>query len=229
MHDGEHDGPLPEIPTLDEVAAAFPVLLATLAPQPSIREIGVNATASSRNGGRFELETAAIMYAILWNPDDLDDPVNHVELAPDMEAALANPSPRLPASAVEWLQWMRFPIASEAVQTVLPRDQSVADELALHMRNVIGNTFREQRDPTPHERDTFVLPPSAAAAVDASVMVDGEVVGCIEIADEHVLGLGVELGDAIALLVLPKHLLPVLRVELVRRPRPLATTPRPTA
>ncbi len=221
MHYGEHDGPLPEIPTLDSVGTEFPVLLATLVPQPSIREIAANTTSSSRNGGAFHLETAAITYAVLWNPDDLDDPVNHVELPPDVLAAIAHPSPRLPRGVVDWLQWMRFPTAYEAVQTVLPRDgRSIADELALHMRNVIGNAFRAERDPTPQEPDTFLAPPAAAAAVDASVIVDGAVVGCVEIADEHVLGLGVGLGDAIALLVLPKHLLPLLRVEVVRRPRP---------
>ena len=221
MHFAEHDGPLPEPPTVDSVSAEFPVLLATLVPQPNIREIAASTTSSSRDGRAFHLETAAITYAIFWNPDDLDDPVNHVELPPDVRAAIAHPSPRLPPGVVDWLPGMRFPNAYEAVQTVLPRDgRSIADELALHMRNVVGNTFRKQRDPTPHEPDSFVDPPSASDAMDASVIVDGEVVGCVGIADEHVLGLGVGLGDAIALLVLPKHLLPVLRVELVRRPRP---------
>ncbi len=221
MEFAEHDGPLPEPPTVDSVSAEFPVLLATLVPQPSIREIAASTTSSSRNGGAFHLETASITYAIFWNPDDLDDPVNHVVLPADVRAAIADPSPRLPPGVVDWLQWMRFPSAYEAVQTVVPREgRSIADELALHMRNVVGNSFRKQRDPTPHEPDTFVDPPSAADAIDASVVVDGEVVGCVGIEDEHVLALGVGLGDAIALLVLPKHLLPVLRVELVRRPRP---------
>lgn len=215
-----------EIPTLDDVGAAFPVLLATLVPQPSIREIGVNTRSSGRR-----LEAAAIMYAIFWNPDELDDPVNHVQLAPEVEAALANPSPRLSAMAVEWMRWMRFPVAYEAVQTGMPRDgQSLADELALHMRNVLGNTsdFREQRYPTIHDPDSFIDPPDAADAVDATVIVDGAVVGCVEIADEHVLGLGVGLGDAIALVVLPKHLLPLLRLELVRRPRPSGPAAAPS-
>lgn len=212
---------MPEMPTIDSVGAEFPVLLATLVPQPSIRAIGADTTSSSRNGGPFRLETAAITYAVLWNPDDLDDPINHVELPPDVVAALANPSPHLPRAVVDWLPWMRFPTAYEAVQTVIPRDgRSVADELALHMRNVLGNAFRAERNPIPPEPDAFVDPPSAADAVGASVMVDGELVDCIEIHDEHVLGLGVELGDAMALLVLPKHLLPLLRVDLVRRPRP---------
>lgn len=212
---------MPEMPTIDSVGAEFPVLLATLVPQPSIRAIGADTTSSSRNGGPFRLETAAITYAVLWNPDDLDDPINHVELPPDVVAALANPSPHLPRAVVDWLPWMRFPTAYEAVQTVIPRDgRSVADELALHMRNVLGNAFRAERNPIPPEPDAFVDPPSAADAVGASVKVDGELVDCIEIHDEHVLGLGVELGDAMALLVLPKHLLPLLRVDLVRRPRP---------
>lgn len=212
---------MPEMPTIDSVGAEFPVLLATLVPQPSIRAIGADTTSSSRDGGPFRLETAAITYAVLWNPDDLDDPINHVELPPDVVAALANPSPHLPRAVVDWLPWMRFPTAYEAVQTVMPRDgRSIADELALHMRNVLGNAFRAERNPIPPEPDAFVDPPSAADAVGASVMVDGELVDCIEIHDEHVLGLGVELGDAMALLVLPKHLVPLLRVELVRRPRP---------
>lgn len=212
---------MPEMPTIDSVGAEFPVLLATLVPQPSIRAIGADTTSSSSDGGPFRLETAAITYAVLWNPDDLDDPINHVELPPDVVAALANPSPHLPRAVVDWLPWMRFPTAYEAVQTVMPRDgRSIADELALHMRNVLGNAFRAERNPVPPEPDAFVDPPSAADAVAASVLVDGELVDCIEIHDEHVLGLGVELGDAMALLVLPKHLLPLLRVELVRRPRP---------
>lgn len=212
---------MPEMPTIDSVGAEFPVLLATLVPQPSIRAIGADTTSSSQGGGPFRLETAAITYAVLWNPDDLDDPINHVELPPDVVAALANPSPHLPRAVVDWLPWMRFPTAYEAVQTVMPRDgRSIADELALHMRNVLGNAFRAERNPIPPEPDAFVDPPSAADAVEASVLVDGELVDCIEIRDEHVLGLGVELGDAMALLVLPKHLLPLLRVELVRRPRP---------
>lgn len=221
MHFAEHDDPLPAPPTLDSIGADFPVLLATLVPQASIREIAASTTSSSRNGGPFRLETAAITYAIFWNPDDLDDPINHVDLPPDVRAAIAHPSPRLPPGVVDWLQWMRFPTAYEAVQTVLPRDgRSIADELALHMRNVVGNTFRKQRDPMPQEPDSFVDPPSASDAMDASVIVEGEAVGCVRIDDEHVLGLGVRLDDAIALLVLPKHLLPVLQVELVRRPRP---------
>lgn len=216
MEFAEHDDQEFEPPTLDSVGADFPVLLATLVAQPSIREIGVNTISS---GDR--LESAAIIYAIFWNPDDLDDPVNHVELPADVEAAIANPSPLLPRSLVDWLPWMRFPTAYEAVQTVVLRDgQSIADALALHMRNVIGNTFREQRYPTMQDPESFVDPPAAADAVAASVMVDGEVVGCVEIPDEHVLGLGVGLGDATALVVWPKHLLPLLRLELVRRPRP---------
>jgi hypothetical protein len=215
------DFAMPEIPTIDSVCAEFPVLVATLVPQPSIHAIGADTTSSSRNGGPFRLETAAITYAIFWNPDDLDDPVNHVQLPPDVVAALANPSPKLPPALVDWLPWMRFPTAYEAVQTVVPRDgRSIADELALHMRNVVGNTFRAERNPLPHEPDTFVDPPSAADAVEASVLVDGELVDCVEIHDEHVLGLGVGLSDAVALVVLPKHLLPLLRVELVRRARP---------
>ncbi|MGM1030682.1 MAG: hypothetical protein ACQEWM_12560 [Actinomycetota bacterium] len=216
MHFGEDDGAGFAPPTVDSVGAAFPVLLATLAPQPSIREIGVNTIATGSG-----LEAAAIMYAILWNPDDLDDPFNTAELPPEVDTALANPPSRLTPAETEWMRWMRFPIAHEAVQTVVPRDgRSIAEELALHMRNVIGNTFREQRYPTMQDPDSFVDPPSAADAVDASVMVDGEVVGCVEIPDEHVLGLGVGLGDATALVVWPKHLLPLLRLELVRRPRP---------
>ncbi len=221
MEFAEDDGGEFEPPTLDSVGADFPVLLATLVTQPSIREINADTTSSSRDGGPFRMETAAITYAVLWNPDDLDDPVNHVELPPDVQAAIANPSPLLPRGVVDWLPWMRFPTAYEAVPTVVPRDgQSIADELALHMRNVIGNTFRVERHPVMQDPDGFVDPPSAADAVDGSVMVDGAVVGCVEIPDEHVLGLGVGLGDATALVVWPKHLLPLLRLELVRRPRP---------
>ncbi|SFS08924.1 hypothetical protein SAMN04487783_1180 [Agrococcus baldri] len=217
---GEPDGPLPEIPSLDEVGAAFPVLLATLVPQPSIREIGVNTFVSSGDGV-VDAQAAAIMYAIFWNPDDLDDPINHVVLTPELEAALANPSPRLPASAVEWIRWLRFPVAYEAVQTQVPGrgGQALPERLALHMRNVIGNTFREQRRPDPHEPWTFVDPPSAHEAAEASVIVDGAALPAISIDDEHVLGLGVELDDAVALIVWPKHLLPLVRLELTRRPR----------
>lgn len=221
MDFADPDGPLDAPPTLDEVAAEFPVPLATLVEQPSIREIGVNTISSSSDGGPFRLDAAAISYAILWNPDDLDDPLNHVELSPDVEAALADPSPHLPEAAVEWMRWMRFPSAYEAVQTaVLSDDETVADVLALHMRNVIGNTFRQERDPTPHLPDTFVDEPSALDAVDSTIVVDGEEVACLEIADEHVLGLGVALGGAVAAVVWPKHLLPLVRLELTRRARP---------
>ncbi len=222
MDFADADGPLDDPPTLDAVSAAFPVRLATLTAQPSIREIGVNTIASSSDGGPFRLEAAAISYAILWNPDDLDDPMNHVELAPDVEAALADPSPRLSSTTVEWMRWMRFPSAYEAVQTVVPRDgESVADVLALHMRNVIGNTFRDERDPTPHEPDAFIDEPSALDAIDSAILIDGAWVPCVEIGDEHVIGLGVALEDAVAAVVWPRHLLPLVRLELTRRPRPV--------
>lgn len=221
MDFAEADGPLDDPPTLDAVSAEFPVRLATLVAQPSIRETGVSTIASSSDGGPFQLDAAAISYAILWNPDDLDDPINHVQLSPDLEAALADPSPRLPPTAVEWMRWMRFPAAYEAVQTVVPRDdESIADVLALHMRNVIGNTFREERDPRPHEPDAFIDEPSALDAAPSSILIDGEEVACVEISDEHVVGLGVGLGDAVAAVVWPRHLLPLVRLELTRRPRP---------
>ncbi|MCH1881871.1 hypothetical protein [Agrococcus sp. ARC_14] len=221
MEFADRDEPIPEIPTLDAVGAEFPVRLATLVPQPGIRETGVNTISSSVNDGPFCLEAAAITYAILWNPDDLDDPVNHVELHPDIAAAIADPSPKLPAVAVEMLQWARFPSAYEAVQThVLDEDESVADRLALHMRNVIGNTFREQRDPTPQLPWSFIDPPVERDAVDASVVVDGVELPAVSIDDEHVTGVGVELDDAVATVVLAKHLLPLVRLELTRRPRP---------
>ncbi|WP_413317998.1 hypothetical protein AA0Z99_12890 [Agrococcus sp. 1P02AA] len=216
--------PLPDLPTIDEVAATFPVRFVTLVPQPSIREIGVNTTSSSIDGGPRHWTDASIMYAVIRNPDDLEDPSNHLELSPDLEAALANPSPRFSPAAVELLRWMRFPMAYEAVQThVLGLDDSsLAERLALHMRNVIANTFREERHPVPFHPDSFIDPPSAADAVAASVVVDGARLPGITIADEHVVSLGVELDDTVATVVLAKHLLPLVRLELVRRPRPEA-------
>lgn len=221
MEFAEHDGPLPEPPTLDGVSAAFPVRLATLLPQPALREIGVNTIASGGEGG-WAYEAAAITYAVFWNPDDLDDPINHVALTPELEDALEHPSPRLSATSVEWMQWMRFPSLYEAVQTHVPRESrsTVAERLALHMWNVLANTFQEQRHPRPMERGTFVDEPSAHDAVEASVTVDGVEVPAVSIADEHVLGIGVELDDAVATVVLAKHLLPLVRLELTRRPRP---------
>lgn len=114
------------------------------------------------------------------------------------------------------------PMAYEAVQTLVQRGaprQPLAEQLALHMRNVVGNTFREQRHPSVHDPDSFIDPPSERDAVDASVLVDGTQAPAITIDDEHVLGLGVELDDAVALVVFPKHLLPLVRLELTRRPR----------
>lgn len=220
MDFADADEPIPEIPTLEAVAADFPVRLATLVPQPVIRETGVN-TISSGSGGAMAYEAAAITYAIFWNPDDLDDPVNHVELHPDIAAAIAHPSPRLPAVAVEMLQWARYPSAYEAVQTHVRRraQQSVAGQLALHMRNVIANTFGEQRHPLLHDPAGFIDPPSERDAADASVLVDGAEVPAVSIDDEHVIGVGVELDDAVATVVLAKHLLPLVRLELTRRPR----------
>lgn len=222
MQEREWDGPLPEIPSIDEVAEQFPVRLATLVPQPAIRETGANTISSSTDGGPVSMQAAAISYAVFWNPDDLDDPMNHVVLPPEMEEALANPSPKLPASAVEWMRWARFPMAYEAVQTQTLDmiDQTLAERLALHMRNVVGNTFREQRYPVLHEPGSFIDPPSERAAAPASVIVDGVETPAITIPDEHVLGLGVELGDAVALVVWPRHLLPLVRLELTRRARP---------
>lgn len=221
MEYAEHDGPLPEPPTLDGVSAAFPVRLATLVPQPALREIGVNTIASGGDGS-WAYEAAAITYAVFWNPDDLDDPVNHVALTPELEDALKHPSPRLSAASVEWMQWMRFPSLYEAVQTHVQGSASLtlADRLAMHMWNVIANTFREQRHPRPMERGTFVDDPDAHDAVDASVIVDGVELPAVTIDDEHVLGIGVELEDAVATVVLAKHLLPLVRLELTRRPRP---------
>ncbi|MGY3127323.1 hypothetical protein ACVWW9_000822 [Agrococcus sp. UYP33] len=207
-------------PSLDEVSAEFPVRLATLVAQPGIREIGVNTIASSSDGGPFQLDAAAITYVILWNPDDLDDPVNHVVLPDEVEVAIAHRPVELTPAEAEWLRWMRFPTAYEAVQTVVPcDDESVADVLAQHMWGVIANTFRE-RHPAPHELDSFIDPPAAVDAVDGVILVDGEEVACVEIPDEHVRGLGVELDDAVALVVWPRHMLPLVRLELTRRPRP---------
>ncbi|WP_306233276.1 hypothetical protein [Agrococcus beijingensis] len=221
MEFAEHDGPMPDPPTLATVGAEFPALLVTLVPQPGIREIGVN-TAKSGNDGTWDYEQAAIMYAVFWNPDDLDDPMNHVELAPELEEALENPSPRLSGVAREWMQWMRFPIAYEAVQTHVPREslQSLPERLAMHMRNVIANTFRQERHPVVHEPSSFIDPPSADDARPASVIVDGVELPAVSIDDEHVVGVGVELDDAVATVVIARHLLPLLRLELTRRPRP---------
>lgn len=231
MESADRDEPIPEIPTLDAVGAEFPVLLATLAPQPSIRETSVSTVTSSSSGVVVE-QSASITYAILWNPEDLEDPANHVQLHPDIAEAIEHPSPKLPAVAVEMLQWARFPAAYEAVQTHVPRtgerlprarerdEQTVAERLALHMWNVLANTFREQRHPNPRDADGFVNPPSERDAVDASVVVDGVELPAIAIDDEHVTGVGVELDDAVATVVLAKHVLPLVRLELTRRPRP---------
>lgn len=220
MEFADDDEPIPEIPSLEQVADSFPVPLATLMPQPNIRETGVG-TSSSHSNGRIVDQVAAISYAIFWNPDDLDDPINHVELHPDVAEAIAHPSPRLPAGAIEVLQWLRFPAATDAVQTHVPREGelTLADRLALHMRNVIGNTFREQRHPALHDPLSFIRPPSGAVAAAASVTVDGVELPAVSIADEHVLGLGVELDDAVATVVLAKHLLPLVELELTRRKR----------
>lgn len=222
MHFADRDEPMPEIPTLDEVAAQFPVRLATLVPQPAIHETGVNTMSSSVGDGPMQLQAAAISYAVLWNPDDLDDPMNHVVLPPELEQTIANPVPGLPPAAVDWMRWARFPMAYEAVQTQTADmiDQSLAERLALHMRNVVGNTFREQRHLAIHDPGGFIDPPSAREAADASVIVDGVETPAIAIPDEHVLGLGVELDDAVALVVFPRHLLPLVRLELTRRPLP---------
>lgn len=220
MEFADDDEPIPEISTLEQVAAAFPVPLVTLVPQPSIRETGVGTT-SSHSSGLVVDQAAAITYAIFWNPDDLDDPINHVELHSDVAEELAHPSPRLPAGAIEVLQWLRFPSATDAVQTHVPREGelTLAERLAQHMRTVIGNTFREQRHPGVHDPSSFIRPPSEAAAVTASVTVDGVELPAITIDDEHVLGLGVELVDAVATVVLAKHLLPLVRLGLTRRGR----------
>ncbi|WP_072314550.1 hypothetical protein [Agrococcus sp. Marseille-P2731] len=223
FEDHEDDGPIPDLPTIDEVAATFPVPLVTLVPQPSIREIAVNTISSSSiDGGPTHWTNASIMYAVVRNPADLEDPGNHVELSPDQEAALANPSPRFSPHAIELMRWMRFPLAYEAVQTHVlgPDDSTLAERLALHMWNVIANTFREERHPVLFDPDSFVDPPSERDAVAASVTVDGVELPAITIDDEHVVSLGVELDDAIATVVLAKHLLPLVRVELMRRPRP---------
>lgn len=223
MFFADDDVPMPKIPTIDSVAAAFPVLLAALAPQPTLRELAVGER-SGRLGGVLVQQSALITYAVIRNPADLDDPANHLPLRPEIEAAIAHPSPRLPAALVEALPWMRFPQLWEAVQTHVPREseESLPERLAMHMRNVLMNAFRDERVPDHDEPWTVADAPAAERAEPTTVVVDGAETGAIRIADEHVLGLGVDLGDAVATVVLPKHLLPHVEVALVRRARPAA-------
>jgi len=221
MHVAPDDFPMPEIPTIDSVARAFPVLLATLAPQPSVREVGVGERSSTRDGV-LDRQSALITYAVLRNPADLDDPVNHVPLAPEVAEAIRSPSPRLPPAIVETLPWMRFPQLWEAVQTHVPREswQSLPERLAEHMVNVLMNAFRDERVPDPGTPWEVTDAPLADRAEPATVVVDGVETTGIRIPDEHVLGVAVDLGDAVATVVLAKHLLPHLDVALARRPRP---------
>ncbi|MCR8671383.1 hypothetical protein [Agrococcus sp. HG114] len=216
-------GPVPDPPTIDDVARSFPVPLVALVPQPSVRESGVSTTSTVWGSRPVELGTAALSYAVLWNPEQLDHPGDATELDRELEEMLAQPPALLQPDAVERLSWAPFASVPEAVQTALPAPGagagSLPQRLALHMRHVLSSSFRAERDPTPHEPGIFAAAPDARDAREASVVVDGVERPALTIDDEHVLGLGVDLGDAMAIVVWPRHLLPLVRLELTRRPR----------
>ena len=232
---GAGDAPAP--PTPDEVAAAFPVPLATFVDQPSLEEAFVSRSGETLNGEDV-MAAATLSYTVWRNPADHDDPVNLAQLPGALRAQLEFEPPwTLPDWLVQWRARMRHLLLWDAVRTTWtsgaePR-RTVEALTVEHVDYIVMNQFRPAA-PLPDvglpageldPEDFFaggLLPSGPEAGGGAmhgvQVMVDGVSVPGVRIdSDLHVLGLGIELGDKVLTVAISRDWLPLLRLEFATR------------
>jgi hypothetical protein len=216
---------MPDPATPDEVASWFAVPLMTLAPQPTIEETSV-ALSSETGNGRPVLEAAALSYTLWRNPADRDDPLNLLELSPQMRASLdVEPVAPLPQWMIDAVGRIRYPSLWEAVRTTHLSDRSTfhtaESTLVEHVNYILMNNFREERmrGDFPGELDGRVTEKSIEHGVPISV--DGtELPGMRIDTDPHVLGLALDLGHSILTVAIAREHLPLLTLAFVTRPAP---------
>jgi hypothetical protein len=226
---------VPEPPSPDAVARAFPGAVLGLVEQGTVEELAAG-TGSQESNGSTIMQFVTLSYTLWRNPADRSDPVNLAELDHDLARQLDEQPPwPLPDWMWRVRESMRHPALWEAVRTTHIQDAGVAavhtPERALveHVNYILMNTFRAERvhGPFPGELLGRVTEQSVEHGIPVSV--DGSDVSGVRVdTDAHVLGLAADLGDRILTAVIAREHLEFVHLAFRTRPAsaPAADTAR---
>lgn len=231
MHIGgflPEDAPDPRVAHAEKVKL-MPVRVMGFVPQASLEDVHMENTmwtgsASSSMTGCSQM-SVSINYTLWRNPDDRSDPVNLAQLDEGTRRALDGPAPRpRPPWLIEQVEWMRYPMLWEAVQTTWTRDASEFSTpprlLVDHANHILMNRFREELGLGDVGVDRFTSQLTEKTVNPrAATVVDGVEVPALEIdTDPFVYAIGVELAaDTVLTAVIPRDELQHVTVEFAQR------------
>jgi hypothetical protein len=206
------DAPDPRLQR-EEMLKNMPVPIVQFAEQRCLEVTDIGVSFGTDGQGLNTMTTS--VSAILWrNPDDKSDPVNLADLDEQTQRSIEEvpPWPR-PAWLIEYVERMRYPVLSEAVQTTWHREESEYTTLPYllvhHANHILMNQFREQLGLGPHDWESPALTSERVVRRDVDVVIEGQPVAGAEIdTDPFVYAIGAKLpsGGTLTAVIAREHL-----------------------